>query len=70
MAVSNGKCLAAIQIIHTVILFEFYVGSSPIVVIFLYVAKALERVLAVAFGNKLRWLESHFRHISLCSQGT
>jgi len=34
------------------------------------VAQAVQRVLAVAFGNKLRWFESHCRHISLCSQGS
>jgi len=26
-------------------------------------------VLAVAFGNKLCWFESHYRHTSLCSPG-
>jgi hypothetical protein len=26
-------------------------------------------VLAVAFGKKLCWLESHYRHISLCTKG-
>ena len=35
---------------------------------FLYVAKALERVLGVAFGNKLRWFESHDRHIFYVAQ--
>jgi hypothetical protein len=29
------------------------------------VTLAVERVLAVAFGNKLRWFESHYQHISL-----
>ena len=43
------------------------VGSSPTIGIFLYVAQAVERVLAVALGNKLCWFESHYRHISLCS---
>jgi len=46
-----------------------YVGSSPTIGIFLYVAKAGERVLAVAFGNKLCWFEPHHWHISLCSLG-
>ena len=30
---------------------------------FLYVAQAVECVLAVAFGNKLCWFESHYRHV-------
>ena len=30
------------------------------------VAQAVECVLAVAFGNKPYWFESHYRHISLC----
>ena len=34
------------------------------------VAQAVERVLAIAFGNKLCWFESHYRHISLCSLGS
>ena len=34
------------------------------------VAQAVERVLAVAFRNKLIWFESHYRHISLCSPGS
>ena len=42
-------------------------GSSPIHGIFLYVAPAVEHVLAVAFGKKLCWFESHYRHISVCS---
>jgi len=33
------------------------------------VTQAGERVLAVAFRNKLCWFESHYRHISLCSSG-
>ena len=33
-------------------------------------AQAVERVLAVAFGNKLCWFESHYRHISLRSPGS
>jgi len=33
------------------------------------VAKAVQRMQAAAFGNKLRWFESHYRHISLCSLG-
>jgi len=37
---------------------------------FLYVAQAVQRVLAVAFGNELCWLESHYQHISLCSPGS
>jgi len=45
-----------------------YVGSSPTIGIFLNVTHAVERVLGVAFGNKLRWFESHYQHISLCSQ--
>jgi len=40
-----------------------YVGSSPIIGIFLYVAQVVERVLAAAFGNKLCWFESQYRHI-------
>jgi len=40
-----------------------YVGSSPTIGIFLYVAQEVESVLAVAFGNKLCWFESHYRHI-------
>jgi len=43
------------------------VYSSPNIRIFLYVAQAFERMLAVAFGNKLCWFESHYRRISLCS---
>jgi len=46
-----------------------YVGSSPTIGIFLYVAQAVERVLAVAFANELCWFESHYRRISLCSRG-
>ena len=42
-----------------------YVGSSPTISIFLYVAQAVERMLVVAFGNELRWFESHYWHISL-----
>ena len=38
--------------------------------LFLYVAQVVECVLAVAFGNKLRWFQSHYRHISLCSLGS
>jgi len=38
--------------------------------IILYVAKAFERMLAVAFGNKLFWFESHYRRISLCRPGS
>ena len=34
------------------------------------VAQAVQRVLALAFGNKLSWFESHYRHISLCSPGS
>jgi len=45
-------------------------GSSPTIGIFLYVAQEVERVLTVAFGNKLCWFESHYRHISLCSPGS
>jgi len=44
-----------------------YVGSSPTIGIFLYVAQAVEGVLAVAFGNKLFWFKSHYRDISLCA---
>ena len=47
-----------------------YVGSSPTIGIFLYVAQASERVLAVAFGKKLRWFESHYRHIFYVAFGT
>ena len=47
-----------------------YDGSSPTIGIFLYVAQAVERVLAVAFGKKLCWFESHYQHISLCSPGS
>ena len=45
------------------------VGSSPTLTIFLYVAQAVERMLAVAFRKKLCWLESHYGHIFLCSWG-
>ena len=45
-----------------------YVGSISTIGIFPYVAQAVERVLEAAFGNKLRWFESHYRHISLYSQ--
>jgi len=34
-----------------------YVGLSPTIGIFLYAAQAVERVLAAAFVNKLRWFE-------------
>ena len=44
-----------------------YVGSSPTIGIFLYVAQADECVLEAAFGNKLCWFKSHYRHISLCA---
>jgi len=44
-----------------------YVGSSPTISIFPYVAQAAECVLAVAFGNELCWFESHYQHISICS---
>ena len=37
-----------------------YVVSSPTIGIFLCVAQAVERVLAVAFGNEVRWFESHY----------
>jgi len=43
-----------------------YIGSSPTIGTFLYVAQAVERVLALAFGNELCWFGSHYRHISLC----
>ena len=36
--------------------------------VFLYVAQAVERVLAVAFGNKLCWFESNYRHIFYVTQ--
>ena len=45
------------------------VGLSPTISIFLYVAQAVEGVLAVVFGNKLYWFESHTQHISLRSPG-
>jgi len=47
-----------------------YDGSSPTIGVFLYVAQAVEHMLAVAFGNELCWIESHYRHISLCSLGS
>jgi len=47
-----------------------YVGSSPTISIFLYVAQAVERVLAGAFGNEICSFESHDRHISLYSLGS
>ena len=47
-----------------------YVGSSPTIGIFLYVAQASERVLAVAFGEKLCWFEPHYRHIFYVAFGT
>jgi hypothetical protein len=40
-----------------------YVGSSPTSGIFLYVALAVERVLAESVGNKLSWFESLYRQI-------
>jgi len=46
-----------------------YVGLSPTIGIFLYVAQAVERMLAMAFRNKLCWFESHYQHISLFSPG-
>jgi len=33
-------------------------------------AQTVERVLAVAFRNKLCWFESHYQYISLCSPGS
>ena len=50
--------------------FGNYVCSSLTIGIFLYVAQTVESVLAVAFGNKLCWFESHYRHISVCSPGS
>jgi len=47
-----------------------YVGSSPTIGIFLYVAQGVERVPALAFGNELCWFESLYRRISLCSPGS
>ena len=35
---------------------------------FLYVAQPVERVLAVAFRNKLCWFESHYQYV--CSSPT
>ena len=35
---------------------------------FLYVAQAVEGMLAVAYGNKLYWFESDCCHIYLCRQ--
>ena len=40
----------------------------PVSAYFFYVTISFERVLVVAFGNKLRWFECHCRHVSLCSQ--
>ena len=34
------------------------------------VARAVEHMLAVAFGNKLCWFQSRYWHISLCSPGS
>jgi hypothetical protein len=45
------------------------VGSNPNIGMFLYVVQAVERLLAVAFRNKLCWFESEYQHISLCSRG-
>ena len=39
-----------------------YVGSSPIIGMFLYVAQAVECVLAVDLGKKLCRFESQYRH--------
>jgi hypothetical protein len=47
-----------------------YVGSSPTIGIFLYVAQVVERVLTAAFGSELCRFESHYRHICLCSSGS
>ena len=33
-----------------------------------YVAQAVERVLLAAFGNKLCWFESHYRHVFYVAQ--
>jgi len=33
-------------------------------------AQVVECGLAAAFRNKLRWFESHYWHISLCSSGS
>ena len=42
---------------------------SPTIGIFLYVAQAVECVLAVAL-DKNCWFESHYRHISVRSPGS
>jgi len=42
----------------------------PLSAYFFMQPKQFERVLAPAFGNKLCWFESHYRHISLCSPGS
>ena len=42
--------------------------SSPTIGIFLYVTQTVERVLAVAFENKLCWFESQYRHIFYVAQ--
>ena len=42
--------------------------SSPTSGIFLYVAQAVERLIAVAYGNKVFWFAFYYRHISLCPQ--
>jgi len=47
-----------------------YVGSNPTIGIFLYVAQAVERMIVVAFGNKVCWFESHYQRIYLCSLGS
>ena len=36
-----------------------YGGSRPVNGIFVYMAPAVEHVLAVAFGKKIWWFESH-----------
>ena len=43
-------------------------GSSPTTTIFLYVAQAVECVLEVAFGHKVCWFGSQYRHISYVAQ--
>jgi len=47
-----------------------YVGSIPTIGIFYYVPQGVERGLKAAFGENLCWFKSHYRHISLCSQGS
>jgi len=43
--------------------------SNPSFLLSAGIAQAVEHIPAVAFGNKLHWFESPYRHISLGSPG-